>query len=60
MPVAVAEIVRVVERGGRLCLAIVHPLSFAVSFQSKREATVVEMHPVGVQDARARLIDELS
>jgi SAM-dependent methyltransferase len=38
MPQAVAQIARVLDRGGRLCMAIVHPLSSAGSF-SGREAT---------------------
>jgi SAM-dependent methyltransferase len=38
MPQAVAEIARALKRGGRLCLAIVHPLNSAGSFDS-REAT---------------------
>ena len=38
MPRAVAQIARVLVRGGRLCMAIVHPLSSAGSF-SGREAT---------------------
>jgi hypothetical protein len=33
MPGAVAEIGRVLGRGGRLCAAIVHPVNSAVSFQ---------------------------
>ena len=33
MPRAVAEIGRVLERGGRLCLAIVHPINSAGAFQ---------------------------
>ena len=39
MPAAAAEIARVLERGGRLCMAIVHPLSSAGSFHGRREAT---------------------
>jgi SAM-dependent methyltransferase len=35
MPQAVAQIARVLDRGGRLCLAIVHPLSSAGSFSGK-------------------------
>jgi ubiquinone/menaquinone biosynthesis C-methylase UbiE len=38
MPQAMAQIARVLDRGGRLCLAIVHPLSSAGSF-SGQEAT---------------------
>jgi SAM-dependent methyltransferase len=38
MPQAVAEIARVLDRGGRLGMAIVHPLSSAGSFSGK-EAT---------------------
>jgi SAM-dependent methyltransferase len=34
MPSAVAEAARVLEPGGRLCLAIVHPLNSAGSFAS--------------------------
>ncbi len=35
MPEAVAEAARVLERGGRLCLAIPHPVNTAGSFQSR-------------------------
>jgi len=35
MPQAVAESARVLERGGCLCMAIVHPLSSAGSFQGR-------------------------
>jgi ubiquinone/menaquinone biosynthesis C-methylase UbiE len=38
MPRAVAEIARVLEPGGRMCMAIVHPLNSAGKFQ-EREAT---------------------
>jgi ubiquinone/menaquinone biosynthesis C-methylase UbiE len=34
MPVAVHEIARILERGGRLCLAIVHPINSAGRFVS--------------------------
>jgi SAM-dependent methyltransferase len=35
MPEAVAEAARVLERGGRLCLAIPHPVNSAGSFQAR-------------------------
>jgi SAM-dependent methyltransferase len=35
MPQAVAEVARVLEPGGRLCLAIVHPLNSAGAFQGR-------------------------
>jgi SAM-dependent methyltransferase len=38
MPLAVAQIARVLGRGGRLCLAVVHPLNSAGAFPG-REAT---------------------
>jgi SAM-dependent methyltransferase len=38
MPQAVAEAARVLERGGRLCAAIPHPLASAGSFQDRDEA----------------------
>ena len=40
MPRAVAESARVLERGGRLCLAIPHPVNSAGSFQSRDEAAL--------------------
>jgi SAM-dependent methyltransferase len=39
MPQAVAESARVLERGGRLCMAIVHPLNSAGSFQGREPAS---------------------
>jgi len=36
MPVAVHEIARVLERGGRLCLAIVHPINSAGRFETEQ------------------------
>jgi len=35
MPQAVAQIARVLDRGGRLCMAVVHPLSSAGSFSGR-------------------------
>jgi SAM-dependent methyltransferase len=39
LPEAVREVARVLERGGRLCLAIVHPLNSAGKFESEDPAS---------------------
>jgi len=39
LPEAVGEVARVLERGGRLCLAVVHPLNSAGSFESNNPAS---------------------